>query len=493
MRIARDIVRTLLRAPGRVAVVDDQRAWKSWRIYLAALHVAREIARTTDRPRVGIMLPTAGVYPVALLATWMLGRTAVPLNYLLKADDIAFIVEDAELDTVVTVEPMLEMVGGLPDGVKAIRMDTMSFRGLPPLRRCARRPDDHIAVVLYTSGTSGRPKGVMLSIGNLVANVGQCVERAGFARGEVLLGVLPQFHTFGLTVLTLLPLTVGCLVVYTARFRPAKILDLMRRYRPTAFIAIPSMYNALLNARSATAEDLASLRCVVSGGEPLPAAVFDGFLERFGVRICEGYGLTETSPVTNWCLPDEHRRRSVGRAVCDCEQRIVAPDGTVLGPDAEGEIRIKGPNVMQGYFKRPEETAAAFDGEGYFRTGDMGRFDADGFLYITGRIKEMLIIGGENVFPREIEEVLNRHPDVHDSAVIGVPDESRGEVAMAFVELAEGATFDETALRSHCRSELPQFKVPREIRVVEALPRNATGKIVRRALTAETGSAASQP
>jgi long-chain acyl-CoA synthetase len=297
-----------------------------------------------------------------------------------------------------------------------------------------------------------------------------------------MLGVLPQFHSFGLTVLTLLPLTVGCRAIYTARFVPAKLLELAREHRPTAFVAIPSMYNALLAARKAAPEDFASLRYVVSGGEPLPEKVAQGFLERFGKRINEGYGLTETAPVTNWCLADEYRPKSVGRPLPGVEERVVGPDGRVLPAGEDGEIRIKGPNVMKGYYKLPDLTASVFDEQGYFKTGDMGRFDADGHLYITGRIKEMLIISGENVFPREIEEAINHHPAVKDSAVVGLADPSRGEVPIAFVELKEGEAWDEAAVRAFVRDRLPPYKVPKEFRVLDALPRNPTGKIMRRAL-----------
>jgi long-chain acyl-CoA synthetase len=218
--------------------------------------------------------------------------------------------------------------------------------------------------------------------------------------------------------------------------------------------------------------------------------VLEGFKERFGVVINEGYGLTETAPVTNWCRPDEHKPGSVGPALPDVEERILTATGERCAVGEEGEIGIRGPNVMKGYYKRPDETAAVFDGEGFFRTGDMGRFDEDGHLFITGRIKEMLIIGGDNVFPREIEEVLEAHPSVHACAVIGMPDESRGEVALGFVELEPGCEFDEQALRAHCRERMAQFKVPREIRLLERLPRNPTGKIMRRELSVETPSMA---
>ncbi len=488
MRVLRPVLRRLILGPTRIPVVDDQRSWKGIHLYAGALHLARAIAGVSNRERVGIMLPTCGLIPMSLIATWMLGRTAVPLNYLLKRDELEFVIDDAELDLIVTVTPMIEHFGELPGSAEQIRLDQARFSGIPPLRRSAARPDDFTAVLLYTSGTSGRPKGVMLTSANLAENVEQCHAGVGFVKDDVLLGVLPQFHSFGLTVLTIMPLSLGCRVVYTARFSPARLLKLLETHRPTAFVGIPSMHAALLSAKSATADHFRSVRYLMSGGEPLPEAVAAGFRERFDVTIIEGYGLTETSPVTNVCLPEDYRPGSVGRPLPGVIEKIVAPDGSVLSPGHDGEICIKGPNVMKGYFKRPEETAAVFDAEGFFKTGDMGRFDEEGHLFITGRIKEMLIIGGENVFPREIEEVLNSHPAVHGSAVIGMTDPSRGEVPLAFVELEEDGMFDETELRSYCRERLAQYKVPREIRLLAQLPRNPTGKIMRRELSADLPS-----
>lgn len=464
-------------------VVDDFRTWTGASLTVASWHVAREIARRSRAERVGILLPTSGLFPAATLAAWTAGRTAVPLNYLLSRSDLEYIAKDAGLDAVVTVGPMLEHIGGELPGIDHIRMDQMKFKGLPPVRIGARQPDDWTAIILYTSGTSGRPKGVMLSERNLRTNIDQVTQCAKFTPADVMFGVLPQFHSFALTVLTLLPLRVGCRVVYSARFVPGQVLEHMRTHRPTVFVAIPSMYNALLLARSGLADDFSSLRYIVSGSEPLPDKVASAFHKKFGKRISEGYGLTETSPVTNWCLPDEFKPHSVGRPVPGVEERIVAPDGSLLGPNEDGEIRIRGGNVMKGYFGLPELTAEAFDQDGFLKTGDMGRFDDDGHLFITGRIKEMLIISGENVFPREIEEVLNHHPLVKASAVVGLPDPGRGEIPVAFVELHEGATWDEASVRTHCREKLPVYKVPREFRVLEALPRNPTGKVMRRALS----------
>lgn len=488
MQICTTIVGRLLRRPFADVCIDDQRTWKAWQMYAGALKLASAIERTTDRPHVGFMLPTSGLAPMAILATWLLGRTTVPINYLLGEDERRYILEDAEVDTVITVGPMLEHFGELPDGIKVIKLEDMKKEGgLPRPRRAVRRPEDHLAVLLYTSGTSGRPKGVMLTAANLMANVEQADDLVGFRGSDhSLFGVIPQFHSFGLTVLTLLPLALGCKVVFTARFMPRRILQLLEEHKPTVLVLIPSMYGALLSQKSAKREQFESLRLVVSGGEPLPLAVAQAYEERLGVRINEGYGLTETSPATNICMPDDWKRGSVGPPLKDLEVRIVGDDEREVPAGQEGEIRFRGPNVMKGYYKLPDATAEVFDADGFFRTGDMGKVDEDGHVYITGRIKEMLIVGGENVFPREIEEVLNAHPAVAASAVVGMHDDLRGEQVLAFVQLEEDANADETELRSLCRDRLAPYKVPRDIRRLHAMPRNPTGKILRRELSVDT-------
>lgn len=476
------ILRRLIARPGAVVLTDDQRDWKAAQLLIGAAHLADAIEHRSRSHTVALMLPTSGLFPMAALAGWMLGRTVVPLNYLLAPEELQYVVNDCETDTVIAAGKLLEHVGFTPRVKNLVLLEDVDFSGAPEPRWPAGADKDDLAALLYTSGTSGRPKGVMLTHANVSANIAQARRCARFTKNDTFLGVLPQFHSFGFTVLTLLPLTIGAGAVFTARFTPRRIIQLIRDHRATCFVAIPSMYNALVAAKSGTPEDLRTLRFAVSGGEPLPAAVAEGFQKKFGVRINEGYGLTETAPVTNICLPEEFRPSSVGRPVQWLEQRIVDESGNVAGPGREGEIRMRGPNVMRGYFKLPDETASAFDEHGYFRSGDMGRFDDDGHLYITGRIKEMLIVGGENVFPREIEEALNAHPSVHASGVVGMHDPMRGELPVAFVEMEEGATFDETALRAWCRDRLAGYKVPREIRVMDALPRNPTGKIMRRNL-----------
>ncbi len=493
-------------SPRRVAVVDDRRSYTYSQILGGAMFLADAIDATTPAKHVGILLPTSGAFPIALLGAWTAGRVAVPLNYLLAPDELRYVIQDSDIDTIITVGPMLDYLAGegkagqrpeaIPDSIKLLPMDQCDFSGFPPLRWPAWHGRDDLAVILYTSGTSGRPKGVMLTHGNLRSNVDAAIVHARIKRADTFLGVLPQFHSFGLTALTLLPLRIGAKVVNSARFVPKKIVSLIREHRPDIVMAVPSMYGALLSVKSTGPEDFSSIRLAISGGEPLPQATYDAFIERFELQILEGYGLTETSPITNWSTPWRFVRQAVGPMLPGVDEVIVDADDHPLPAGEEGEILITGPNIMKGYYKLPDQTRDVFvdlssgstNGHGgvlrYFRTGDIGKLDEDGFLFITGRKKEMLIIGGENVFPREIEEVLNKHSSVHDSAVIGKQDGVRGEVPIAFVEVEEGCSFDDTALRAWCRESLAGYKVPREIRRVDALPRNPTGKIMRRELKA---------
>ncbi len=321
------MMRTWLTHPFRVAMVDDQQSWRGIKAWAAARHMARVIEQTSGQPRIGVMLPTSGTAVAAFAATWLLGRTVVPLNYLLARDELEYVIQHAELDAVLTAGPMLEHFGDMPEGVRAIKLDEQKFSGLPPMFRSLKRRDDHVAVILYTSGTSGRPKGVMLTVDNLLSNVDQACEWIKFRKDDCFLSALPQFHSFGFTVMSVLPACIGAKAVYSARFQPPRILKLMKQHEPSIFVAIPSMYAALMHAKSATPEHFASLRLVGSGGEPLPDAVYDNYAEKFDIRICEGFGMTETSPVTHMCLPHEERRGSVGKPVPRVQQRIIGADG----------------------------------------------------------------------------------------------------------------------------------------------------------------------
>ena len=475
---------SFLKRSKRVLIEDDSRAYRGIDLLVAGSHIADLVDAKSASSRVGILLPTSGAFAAASYGVWLAGKTIVPLNYLSEQETLEYVIDDAGCDLVIASRKLIEHLGYVPKAKTVVYLEDLNFRSLPSpkLPKCVSK--ESLAVVLYTSGTSGKPKGVMLSHRNMMSNVAQVHEHIAINSNDVFVGVLPQFHSFGITALTLLPLMFGCKVIYSARFMPKRVIGAIEENRATIYVGIPSMYNALMTVKSAGDDSLSSLRISLSGGEPLPRDVSDRFFARFGVRICEGYGMTETAPVTNVMLPHEgHKIGAVGRALPGVIQRIVDPEtGLELGSDVDGELRIGGPNVMQGYLNHSELTAAAFDERGHLRTGDMARIDADGFLSITGRIKEMLIVGGENVFPREIEEVLNAHPAVAASGVVGQSDPMRGEVPLGFVELDEGAAVEADELVRWCRERLAGYKVPRRVVIVETLPRNMTGKLMRRSL-----------
>ena len=477
------IIRRIFAAPTAIAVRDDRRSYRRAELLVAAMHLADHLEGACRTQTLGIMLPTSGAFPIAALAGWILGKTIVPLNYLLKPEELQFVVDDCGTDTVVTADALLEHIGDPPRAGTIVRMDSVSFEGVPSPRIPARPADSELAALVYTSGTSGRPKGVMLTHANFSANIRQFTERFAFSSRDVMFGVLPQFHSFGLTALTLAPLSVGFEVVYAARFVPHRVLERLRDTGATYFVGIPSMFNALLGLKNAEPADFTSLKYAVSGAEPLPSGVGARFLDRFGVRIHEGFGMTETAPVTHVNTAEAWRPGSVGKPLEGVRQRIVDLEtGRDLGPGLDGELRLDGPNVMEGYYNRPDLTAEAFDERGWLRTGDIARIDAEGFLYITGRLKDMIIVGGENVFPREIEEAIDAHPSVHACGVIGEPDDMRGEVPVAFIETEPDAEFNEQDLLRFCRDRIAGYKVPKRVIRVEALPRSPTGKVLRREL-----------
>ncbi|MEM7623582.1 MAG: AMP-binding protein [Planctomycetota bacterium] len=484
MSIHWPILRRLITHPLKTAAVDDRRSYRGIDLVVASMHVADAIEAEAKTKHVGLMLPTSGAFPISALGAWSAGKTIVPLNYLLKPAELQYVIDDSEIDTIVTVGPMLDFIGHTPSNVKILKLEDLNFKSIPSPRIPAFTSGDELAALIYTSGTSGRPKGVMLSHRAIKTNALQGAKGLNLTQGDSFFGVLPQFHSYGMTQLTITPLISGVKVIYTARFQPKKLLTLVREHQATIFVGIPSMFNALAGIRSAGPDDVASLRLVVSGSEGLPSAVYDKFHAKFGKPISEGYGMTEMAPGTHCCLTGDTERATVGPPLPGIEQRIVDPKTEeVLGFNQDGEVRLRGPNMMDGYWKLPEITAKAFDADGFYKTGDQGRIRPDGFLSITGRIKEMIIVAGENVFPREIEEVIDRHPAVKACGVTGMPDDTRGEVPIAFVELEDDAADTDTReILTFCREHIAGYKVPKEIRAVEALPRNPTGKVLRRGL-----------
>jgi long-chain acyl-CoA synthetase len=322
---------------------------------------------------------------------------------------------------------------------------------------------------------------VVLSHDNLLANVESCQQAGDFDHRDGFLCLLPFFHTYAITGTFLLPLLNGSKMVLVDRFQPAKVLGLIQEHKISVFLAIPSMYRVL--AATESEFDISSVRFPISGGEPLPVSIAEAFEKRFKVPICEGYGQTEAAPVVTLNTPERRKLGTIGRALPGVDLAIWDESNRVLPTGQVGEIMVRGRNVMQGYRHMPEETAKTIT-DGWLHTGDLGSIDEDGFVTITGRKKDLIISAGENIYPREIEEVLAQHPKVKEVAVIGVKDEVRGEVPKAFVIAREGETVDDKELRAFCRENLANYKVPKHFSIVADLPRTPTGKILKRMLSA---------
>jgi long-chain acyl-CoA synthetase len=347
-----------------------------------------------------------------------------------------------------------------------------------PLVEPIMREEADTAVILYTSGTTGTPKGAELTHANLRRNVATVVEMVRLTPDDVILGALPLFHAFGQTAGLNATVAAGACLTLIPRFSPTKALDIVERDRVTVFEGVPTMFAAILH--SDKRPDTTSLRLCVSGGAAMPVEVMRGFEQSFDCMVLGGYGLSETSPVASFNHPDRERKPgSIGTPVAGVEMKLAEPND-----DGVGEIAIRGHNVMKGYWNRPDATAAAIDADGWFRTGDLARVDADGYYFIVDLFKDMIIRGGYNVYPREIEEVLFEHPAVREAAVVGVPDELLGEEVGAAIALAPGAEADAAELRDFVKQRVAGYKYPRRIWFVDELPKGLTGKILKRDIAA---------
>jgi long-chain acyl-CoA synthetase len=424
----------------------------------------------------------------------------VPLNPLLKPEEVRYVLEDAGAAAMVTLEASLPLLRAARPGLGR-RCPILSLDGPAageagdvslsaaapgaPRARAASGSAEDVAVCLYTSGTTGRPKGALLSHRNLIANVQSFRSVLHVTEEDVFLAALPLFHAYGATVLFLEPLSMGATIVVEPRFVPEAVLRAIVQHRVTFFAGVPSMY-AVLAASPRPGGDFSSLRLCISGGAPLPVAVAEAFEARYGVPIYEGYGPTECAPVLTVNPPSGTRKLgSVGPPISQVELRIVDDRGNPLPPGEVGEIVARGPNVMQGYLNRPAETAEVLR-DGWYHTGDLGRVDEDGYYYIVDRKTDLILVGGLNVYPREVELVLAGHPAVAEVAVVGVPDPIRGEAPKAFVILRNGQPATSQDLLQWCRQRLANYKVPRSVVVVTDLPRTVTGKILKSAIRSAT-------
>jgi len=462
---------------------------------IAAALAVRKIARGD---RIGLFSANVPEFAAAYLGILKAGATVVPINTMLNPKEIAFILDDSGARGLFYHPALSEAVEQAKQSVAGAGLEfAVRFgngeEGDESLERFSHavaesprphmNPYEHLAAILYTSGTTGRPKGAMLTHANLMSNTVAVMQALELRPGsDRLLVVLPMFHAFAATVGMLTPLIHGLSLVIAERFEPKLVSTLIERHGASVFLGVPSMYSLLLRLDEAGIAQWRSVRYCISGGAAMPQAVMESFESRFGIPVLEGDGPTECAPVT--CvnpLAGPRKPGSVGVPVPGVEMRIAGPDGQPLADGEHGEVCARGPNVMKGYLGLEAETAASFYGE-WFRTGDLGYRDADGYFFLVDRIKDLIIVNGMNVYPRMIEEALYRHPDVADAAVVCEPHHLHGEIPVAYVVAKKGSTPDPGALRTWCKEQLGRHEVPRRLLLRASLPRNAAGKILKREL-----------
>ena len=439
--------------------------------------------------RVGVMLPNVPQFPVVYYGVLRAGGIVVPMNVLLKERETRFYLDDPGARLVLVAEEVAAAARAGADavGARCIVVDDAfaeQLAGAEPVTGDAEREGSDTAVILYTSGTTGTPKGAELTHDNLYDNARVTATTLfEFTCEDVVLGALPLFHAFGQTCAMNAAVHAGALLTMLPRFDPAKGLAVIARDHVTVFEGVPTMFNAFLHHPDRDSYDVSSLRVCCSGGAAIPVEVLKGFEEAFGCTVLEGYGLSETSPVASFNHPHATRKPgSIGTPIEGVQMKVADDEGTEVADGDVGQIFIRGHNVMKGYWQRPDATDEVMV-DGWFGTGDMARRDEDGLYFIVDRKKDMIIRGGYNVYPREIEEVLYEHPSVLEAAVIGMPDDSLGEEVAAVVVVKQGADLDVSELRAFVKDQVAGYKYPRVIWVVDELPKGPTGKILKRELT----------
>ncbi|MBY6050810.1 fatty acid--CoA ligase family protein [Cytobacillus firmus] len=457
---------------------------------------------------IALLLGNSPHFVIGLHGALRLGATVIPINPIYTPDEIGYIVNNGDVKAVVTLDllvPLIEkMHQALPKVENYIICDTpqgqASEQDLSALSAFSKMKsftqlialgdivfkgpeleEDDTAVILYTSGTTGKPKGAMLTHKNLYSNAKDVSDYLHMNENDRVITTLPMFHVFCLTVALNAPLMNGATILIDPKFSPKEIFRLAKKYEPTVFAGVPTMYNFLLQYEDGNPEDLKSLRLCISGGAAMPVALLHGFEKKFNVIVSEGYGLSEASPVTCFNPLDKPRKAgSIGQSIMNVENKVVNELGEEVSVGEVGELTVRGPNVMKGYYKLPEETSATIR-DGWLYTGDLAKRDEEGYFYIVDRKKDLILVGGYNVYPREVEEVLYNHREVVEAAVLGVPDPNLGEAVKCYV-VTNNPQLTEEFLLAYCAEHLARYKVPSSIEFLEELPKNTTGKILRRAL-----------
>ncbi|WP_170006668.1 fatty acid--CoA ligase family protein [Bacillus fonticola] len=452
---------------------------------------------------IAFLLGNTPHFVIGLYGVLRMGGVTIPVNPTYTPSECAYILQDADVSGIVCLDvllPLVEKVAPSLPHLKTIVVcptsdeeieipDTLKEKALSVNALlaeggtgCAIEPveEDDVAIILYTSGTTGRPKGAMLTHRNVYSNARDVSDYLKMDENDRVIATLPMFHVFCLTVALNAPLMNGAMLLIVPKFSPKAVFEVAREEKATIFAGVPTMYNFLYQHDDHT-EDFESLRLCVSGGASMPVALLKNFEKKFNVAISEGYGLSEASPVTCFNPLDRPRKPgSIGTSIMNVENKVVNELGEEVPRGEVGELIVRGPNVMKGYYKQPEETAATLKG-GWLYTGDLATQDEDGYFTIVDRKKDLVIVGGYNVYPREVEEVLYDHPHIVEVAVIGVPHPEQGELVRAYI-VKKDPELTEAEIIAYCQESLAKYKVPTEIEFLEELPKNTTGKILRRSL-----------
>jgi long-chain acyl-CoA synthetase len=488
--------------PDSVAVRTPSDAWTYAQLRDAALTCGGSLTAAGIAPgdRVLLAAPTTAEFIVAYMGIQAIGAIVVPVNTLSTAHEIAYYLRDAGCCLAIGWHELGPAVAD------AAAEQSVPFRSLPqmnpgtqdvadatPVSVVDRDPDD-TCTILYTSGTTGRPKGAKLTTRNLLSAGQIAAEGARGTREDRTGTALPLFHVFGQSSVMMSALTGGGSLSLLPRFDPVAMIDMLRRDKLTIMCGVPTMWNAMLHAASdATPKDFEQLRIAVSGGASLPPQVARAFEAKFGCTLLEGYGLTETTALGTFNSIDTGAKiGSTGSPMSGMEVEVRDPGGNTCPPNTVGEVFVAGPTVSPGYWNRPEATADAVV-DGWFRTGDLGEIDGDGDLRIVDRLKDLIIHGGYNVYPGEVEEVLYEHPDIVEVAIVGVPDEHYGEQVAALIVTSAGSALDADGVQAWTRERLSAYKIPRIVRFTDTVPKGATGKILKRAIDRDELVRTSQP
>jgi long-chain acyl-CoA synthetase len=491
MNLATNLANTATTYPERVAIRLDDVTISYAMLNGAAMHAAGLLGALGVRPgdRVGVMLPNVPQFAVLYYGILRAGAVVVPMNPLLKEREVAHYLGDSGTRLMFAWHGFADeaQAGARQAGTECVLVDNEEFTrrvgAATPVAELVERDAQDTAVLLYTSGTTGRPKGAELTHANLTRNIEIMVnDLIDVSERDVVFGGLPLFHVFGQTGAMNAAVRAGAELTLLPRFDPRKALEVCERDRVTVFEGVPTMYMAMVNHPDREHFDLTPLRVCVTGGAPMPVEVMMAFEKAFDCVVLEGYGLSETSPAATFNVADKRKPGTIGLPVNGVDLRLVDDDLNDVAPGEIGEIAIRGHNVMKGYWNKPDETARAIR-DGWFLSGDLGKQDEEGYYLIVDRKKDMIIRGGYNVYPREIEDVLYEHPAIAEAAVLGVPHPELGEEVGAAVTLKPGAATTPEELRDFVKERVAAYKYPRVVRIDEALPKTATGKIMKREIS----------